>query len=162
MPSIQWNRQRWGKEHRWLAHGDAVRAMWGLPGGAPVGYATWRSGVHPDDLPRVEAAIARCVDPSSDGLYDVEYRVNGRDGVERWIATRGRANFENGMAISFYGVALDITAQKQIERTLERLVETRTRDLEKAMRDLYGRGRSPSSGLSLAKGAIQWLRFARR
>jgi PAS domain S-box-containing protein len=81
-----------------------------------VDYATWRSGVHPDDLPRVEAAIARCVDPSGDGLYDVEYRVNGRNGVERWIATRGRANFENGMAISFYGVALDITAQKQIDK----------------------------------------------
>ena len=92
---------------------DAVRAMCGLPGGAPVGYATWRSGVHPDDLPRVEAAIARCVNPSSDGLYNVEYRVNGRDGVERWIATRGRANFEDGMAISFYGVALDVTAQKR-------------------------------------------------
>jgi PAS domain S-box-containing protein len=133
---VNLGRYAWNPQTNELQWDEAVRAMWGLPGGAPVDHATWQSGIHQDDLPRVEAAIARCVAPSSDGLYDVEYRVNGRDGVERWIATRGRANFENGMAISFYGVALDITAQKQVERTLQRRVETRTRDLEKANSDL--------------------------
>jgi hypothetical protein len=35
-------------------------------------------------------------DPKGDGVYDIEYRVIGKtDGVERWIATRGRTQFEN-------------------------------------------------------------------
>ena len=29
MPSIQWNRQRWGKEHRWPAHGDEWSYLFG-------------------------------------------------------------------------------------------------------------------------------------
>jgi PAS domain S-box-containing protein len=150
---VNLGRYAWNPQTNELQWDDAVRAMWGLPGGAPVDYATWRSGVHPDDLPRVEAAIAHCVDPSGDGLYDVEHRVNGRNGVERWIATRGRANFENGMAISFYGVALDITAQKQIERTLEGRVETRTRDLEKANSEL----RAQIEQREIAEAEVQQL-----
>jgi signal transduction histidine kinase/CheY-like chemotaxis protein len=87
----------WDPRTNDLKWDDTVRAMWGLPPGARVDYVTWRSGVHPDDLERVEAAIARSVDPSGDRLYDVEYRVSGQDGVERWIATRGRMNFDRAL-----------------------------------------------------------------
>jgi PAS domain S-box-containing protein len=115
-------------ELRW---DNTLRAMWGLPMDAPVDYGVWRAGVHPNDLARVEAAIQRCVDPGGNGLYDIEYRVIGKtDGVERWIKTRGRTHFENNKPVSFYGVALDISAQKRIERALERRVSERTRELE--------------------------------
>jgi signal transduction histidine kinase len=50
------------------------------------------------------------------------------DAVERWIATRGRTNFEDQKAISFEGVALDISARKQAERILEHRVQNRTRE----------------------------------
>jgi len=70
--------------------------MWVLPADAPVNYSVWRTGVHPDDLARVEAATRHAPDPKGDGVYDIEYRVIGKtDGVERWIATRGRTQFEN-------------------------------------------------------------------
>jgi len=37
-----------------------------------------------------------------DGLYNVEYRVIGiNDGVERWIATRGRTKLRVSLVISF-------------------------------------------------------------
>jgi hypothetical protein len=89
----------------------------GLPAGAPVDYDIWRSCVHPDDFARVDAAIQRCSDPAGDGVYDIEYRVTGKtDAVERWIATRGQTNFENSVPVSFYGVALDVTDRKNIER----------------------------------------------
>jgi hypothetical protein len=106
----------------------------GLPAGAPVDYDVWRACVHPDDLARVEPAIQRCAEPRGDGVYDIEYRVIGKtDGVERWIATRGQTNFENHAAVSFYGVALNVTGRKRIEETLERRVEARTRELEEAL-----------------------------
>jgi PAS domain S-box-containing protein len=92
--------------------------MWGLPPDAAVDYEVWRAHVHPDDLDRVLAAVERCVDPRHDGVYDIEYRVIGADGVERWIATRGQTSFRAGKAIAFSGVALDITERKRANQRL--------------------------------------------
>ena len=133
---------------------DTLRAMWGLAAGAPVDYEVWRAGVHPDDLARVEAAVHRCADPRGDGVYDIEYRVIGKmDGVERWIATRGQTNFENDAPVSFFGVALEITGRKRIERRLERRVEDRTRELEEANRQL----RSQIEKREIAEAEVQQL-----
>jgi PAS domain S-box-containing protein len=127
----------WDPQTNALQWDETVKAIWGLPPEAEVDYDLWRACVHPDDVARVEAAIRQCADPNGDGLYDVEYRVIGRDdGVERWIATRGRTNFESGRPVSFYGVAIDVTGRKRIEYRLERLVEARTRELEEADRQL--------------------------
>jgi PAS domain S-box-containing protein len=127
----------WNPQTNELQWDKALKAMWGLPADAPVDYDVWRTGVHPDDLSRVEAAIQRCIDPQGDGLYDIEYRVIGKiDGRERWIATRGRTLFENNRPVSFYGIALDITDRKRIQSTLERRDEARTRELEEANRQL--------------------------
>jgi two-component system CheB/CheR fusion protein len=72
--------------------------------------------VHPDDLERVLAAVRRRADPREDGLYAIEYRVIGKDGVERWIATRGRMTFQDDKPISYQGVALDVTERKRAEQ----------------------------------------------
>ncbi|MGY3505187.1 response regulator [Bradyrhizobium sp. USDA 4471] len=128
--------------------------MWGLVAGAPVDYEVWRAGVHPDDLARVEAAMQRCTDPRSDGVYEIEYRVIGKtDGVERWIGTRGQTNFENNVPVSFFGVALDVTDRKHIERRLEHRVEERTRELADANREM----RSQMEKREIAEAAVQQL-----
>ena len=58
-------------------------------------------------------------------FYDIEYRVRGvGDGVERWVATRGQIYFENGTATKFFGVALDVSDQKEHEAELRRLNDT--------------------------------------
>jgi PAS domain S-box-containing protein len=122
----------WNPQTNELDWDEKIRAMWGLPADATVDYDTWRRAVHPDDLEAIEAAIQRCADPQGEGVYDVEYRVLGYDGRERWIATRGQTHFENGEPVWFYGVALDVTDRKRIEKTLERRVEARTRELKEA------------------------------
>ncbi|HZC38817.1 MAG TPA: PAS domain-containing protein, partial [Sphingomicrobium sp.] len=96
-----------GESH--LNWDDRVRRMWGLPPGTQVNYQVWLDGIHPDDLARVEAAVAHAYDPAADGVYEAQYRVNGADGVERWVATRGETCFLEGRPVSFLGVALDIT-----------------------------------------------------
>ena len=98
---------------------DRLRAMWGLKPRAPVNYEVFITGIHPEDRPRVEAAIAACVDPAGDGIYAVEYRVIGADdGVERWVSTYGQTLFEDGCAVGFVGAALDVTASKQASQQL--------------------------------------------
>jgi PAS domain S-box-containing protein len=144
----------WNPKTNELQWDDTVRAMWGLSADAPVDYATWLSGVHPEDLARVEAAVRRCADPRGDGVYDIEYRVIRKsDGIERWIATRGQTHFENQEPVSFHGVALDITDRKRIEKALERRVEARTRELEEANRQL----RSQIEQRELAEASVQQL-----
>ena len=151
---VKLGRYAWNPQTNELQWDDTLRAMWGLPAGAPVDYDVWRAGVHPDDLARVEAAIQRCTDPRGDGVYDIEYRVIGKtDGVERWIATRGQTNFENDVPVSFFGVALDVTDRKRIERRLERRVEDRTRELEEANRQL----RSQIEKREIAEAEVQQL-----
>jgi PAS domain S-box-containing protein len=129
-------RYSWNPRTNELQWDEAVRRMWGLPAGVPSDHATWRAGIHPDDLARVDAALEQCVDPRGDGVYDVEYRVVGRDGVVRWIATQGRTTFENGTPVSFQGVALDVTSRKMGELELELRVEERTRTLLRVDREL--------------------------
>jgi len=55
MPSIQWNRQRWGKEHRWPAHGDE----WSYSFGSATVH--WHAFI----LPRIRRFLpdARAVNP---------------------------------------------------------------------------------------------------
>src|SRR6202047_2236187 len=99
--------------------------MWGLPPEALVDYGGFIAGVHPDARRRVETAIAKCAGPRGDGIYDIEYRVRGvGDGVERWVATRGQTYFENGTATNLFGVALDVSDQKEHEAELRRLNDT--------------------------------------
>jgi PAS domain S-box-containing protein len=150
---VKLGRYSWNPQTNKLEWDEKCRAMWGLPADATVDYDTWRTAVHPDDLGAVEAAIQRCTDPQGDGVYDVEYRVLGNDGRERWIATRGQTQFENDKPVWFYGVAIDVTDRKRIEKTLERRVEARTRELEEANNAL----RSQIAQREMAEAAVQQL-----
>ena len=150
---VKLGRYSWNPQTNKLEWDEKCRAMWGLPADATVDYDTWRTAVHPDDLGAVEAAIQRCTDPQGDGVYDVEYRVLGNDGRERWIATRGQTHFENDKPVWFYGVAIDVTDRKRIEKTLERRVEARTRELEEANNAL----RSQIAQREMAEAAVQQL-----
>lgn len=98
---------------------ERLRAMWGLPPDADVTVAVFEAGIHADDLPRVQRAIASCVDPSGDGRYNIEYRVIGQDDrVTRHIATSGQTVFSQGLAVRFIGAAIDVTAQRRQEEKI--------------------------------------------
>lgn len=141
-----------------LTWDDRVRSMWGLPAGAEVTFQVWLDGIHSEDRDRVEMAVDRAYDPAGDGLYDVEYRVLGTDGVERWVATYGAARFEDGQPVSFIGVALDITERKMVEQGLALVIEIRNSEIQevsstleaeaKARERLSERLRLLQSGLS--------------
>lgn len=95
---------------------ERLRRMWGLAPNDPVDMTVYEAGIHPEDLPRVQDAIAACVDPAGDGCYAIEYRVIGRhDGITRNIATSGQTEFEHGRAVGFIGAAIDVSDQRRIE-----------------------------------------------
>jgi PAS domain S-box-containing protein len=75
--------------------------------------------LHPDDLPRVWAAVEAALNPTDPKPYSTEYRVNLPDGTVRWVEAHGVAAFEGEgearRATSFVGTVADITARKQAE-----------------------------------------------
>jgi PAS domain S-box-containing protein len=98
---------------------DLLRQMWGLRSTAQVDMDVFQSAIHPGDLPRVQHAIRDCADPGGSGLYNIEYRVIGRDdGVTRHIATKGQMSFSHGRAARFVGAAIDVTMQRRTESAI--------------------------------------------
>ena len=92
------------------------RALFGLSPTARVDQEVFLGAVHPDDRPRIEAAMASALDPAGHGRYEVEHRSIGvEDGVERWIGSQGQTIFEGGRATRFIGTLRDITARKRAE-----------------------------------------------
>jgi PAS domain S-box-containing protein len=141
----------WDPQTNGLEWDERVKALWGLPPEALIDYDVFRAGIHPDDLARVEEAIANCADPGGDGIYDIEYRVIGADKVERWIATRGQTAFEGGSPVGFLGVALEVTERKRAEAARETLIaelQHRTRNLLALVRSISMQTRAASTTLA--------------
>src|SRR5258706_9464480 len=71
------------------------------------------------DRPGVESALDRAI--QSCGHYDVEYRVQQKDGTLRWLQARGRVDCEAaGNGASFHGAVRDITERKASQETRRR------------------------------------------
>ncbi len=77
--------------------------------------------VHPDDLPRVMQAIETAIESCSE--YAAEYRITHPDGTVRWIAARGQALCEDGVATRLIGAAYDSTAIQDGEARVTRILE---------------------------------------
>lgn len=103
-----------------LTWGKRCRAIFGVPAEAPVSYEAFRAAVHADDRERTHRVVQKALDPASGGSYVIEYRIiRASDGVERWVAARGQAYFDDsGRAVRFSGTVLDITERKHAEEAL--------------------------------------------
>jgi PAS domain S-box-containing protein len=77
---------------------------------------TWLDKIHPEDLPmvleRYESLFA------ANTPFDVEYRLNGKDGKWIWVHARAITTYETGGVQYAYGVSSDITARKNLEAQL--------------------------------------------
>ncbi|KJB90131.1 hypothetical protein N826_06215 [Skermanella aerolata KACC 11604] len=109
-------------ELRWDAR---TRALFGLSARAPVSYqGSFLAGLHPDDSADVQAAIAAALAPEGPGEFQMDYRTLGlEDGVERWIAARGRTVVRHGRVVRFIGTVIDVTGRRRSEDQLRELNE---------------------------------------
>lgn len=79
----------------------------------------WGVAIHPDDLPRVEAAW-RAHLPKGEP-FQIEQRLRRADGEYRWhLVRRVPHRNQSGQVIRWYGVGHDIEDQKRAERALQR------------------------------------------
>jgi PAS domain S-box-containing protein len=103
---------------------DQCKAMFGLSPDAEVNYNIFLAALHPEDCDRIHQTVLFALSPESDGEIDIEYRAIGiEDGVERWVAAKGKACFDqSGVATRLIGTALNITERKQAEAEREHLL----------------------------------------
>jgi PAS domain S-box-containing protein len=73
--------------------------------------------LHPDDREPVSHAMAKSM--NREGEYESEYRVVLPDEPARWVAARGRVEFNAaGKPVFMRGISLDITRRKEAEESL--------------------------------------------
>ncbi len=86
----------------------------------------WRKAIHPDDLPRVSAALRETLAGGAE--FDAEYRIVHADRTVRWVRSQlVLVQDDDGSSIG-YGVLGDITERRRIEQQL--------RDSERELRTI--------------------------
>ena len=108
-----------GTDLNWNAR---MREFFWLPPDRQVVLSTIQARMHPEDRPRVSAALERAV--RGEQRYDEEYRVLGPGGEVRWLHVIGEASRNpEGKLDHFTGLAMDISRQKFAELEREALLD---------------------------------------
>jgi PAS domain S-box-containing protein len=81
------------------------------------------NAIHPEDQDKVVNSIKKSI--ASKEPYSEEYRIiKKEDNTIRWVLAKGQGYYnEDGEAIRFPGVVVDITEQKEIEQALKESVK---------------------------------------
>jgi PAS domain S-box-containing protein len=93
----------------------------------------WWGRVHPEDLPAVTATFDSLFEG---GEFNLEYRMQHKDGRWLWVNDRGSMRFSGTGEKQAYGVCLDISDRKRAEEALKRS-EQQTRDILATTQDAY-------------------------
>lgn len=96
-----------------------IKAACGVPTDAPneLAWRRWYDRIHPDDHARVDAELRRLDDPR-DGVFLMQYRLLGVDGVERSIIDYGNMIFDStGAPARLQGLMFDITDDPRNQKT---------------------------------------------
>ena len=108
----------------------------------------WSTGIHPEDAPRVMAAIQAHFDGLTPVFHE-EYRIRCKDGSLKWISDRGIAQRDaSGRVIRMAGSENDITERKRIEQAL--------RDSQADLNRAQSVGQLGSWRLNIQRNELHW------
>ena len=115
--AASWELRR-GRRLHWL-DAAAARQLIGLPRSSASGadLPDWADLVSVEDRPKLEQAMFGLADK---GEATFEFKAIGRDGVERWLESRGYVTERDprGQMVRVLGITLDVTARHIAEAAL--------------------------------------------
>jgi PAS domain S-box-containing protein len=119
-----------------------LETMFGFaPGTFDGAYETFLSHLHPDDRNYVQQAVNHAIQRQED--YDIEFRVIWANNTVRWIASKGRAFYnEAGKPVRMAGINLDITSRKRAEALIYKAHQEfaqQSTELDTINRELFDR-----------------------
>lgn len=101
----------------------------------PDGVWEWEGLLHPEDQGVTAEAWERALQTGAG--YQVEHRVQMRDGSYRWHLSRAHPGRDaTGQTVKWFGTATDIEEQKRAQELLERKVRERTARLQDTIGEL--------------------------
>ena len=129
---LQYNEQGEMISCKWS---DTMRRMLGFQSAEdfPDEFASWMDRLHPDDKEYTMQEYQSTVDDySGRKTYDVEYRVQAKDGQYHWFRAAGRlSRREDGSPIAFDGVFINTDEKHETNEKLSRALQE-TEDAESA------------------------------
>ena len=107
---------------------DRAADLFGLPAHQAIPRHTLHQRIHPEDLPEVEALVARMLSPDEPDYIDVVHRVQTNDGSERWLSARKQVTFDRPSGdrvrrpLTGLVAIMDMTPHKLAERRVQQLM----------------------------------------
>jgi PAS domain S-box-containing protein len=77
-----------------------------------VSVSEFTAAIHPDDAARVGDVLQDVMQTGE--RLSIEYRLTQTDGSVRWVLAEGQPLLQSGVCTRFPGIAVDITAQKEV------------------------------------------------
>jgi len=115
-PVLTYTRRPSGRHEFTSAQGNTLAAFGWEPDRLVAEQDFWRSGLHPDDAPQAEQALA---DIEKRGDCSLEYRLRPAEGEYSWfLDTMALLKDAEGKPAEIVGYLLDISRTKRIELEL--------------------------------------------
>lgn len=106
-----------GPEGRFIYASARFTALTGLSLQHTTTLSDFLARVHPEDLPRLQAADAAAA--ASGESFDVEYRIRGEDSSWVWLHDRSTpARDDTGQVVAWNGVLVDISERMRLQAAL--------------------------------------------
>ena len=117
---------------------DRCRSLYDMAPDSVTDLQVFFEHCHLEDRAQVERKVQQAMSADFSNDYQAEFRVVLPSGGQRWLASSGRAFFEDGQCTRFTGVLQDISERKAATEALEQLndrlgerVELRTRERDR-------------------------------
>ncbi len=112
---------------------DAIEHISGYPAAVLVNGSTslWADIIAPPDRRMHRHAVTAAI--ASGHAYEVEYRINDANGIERWVAENGQPMVMEDGSVRVDGIVADISERKHNEMRIEGLLAEQSAILDNVM-----------------------------
>jgi PAS domain S-box-containing protein len=123
-----------------IEYSPLMRELMGFGAEEEITLPALTERVFAEDREAFVAAVKKAHDAAGNGSFEAEHRVADGRGQVRWVSARSRTFFEGEGSqrrpVRTVGAALDVTARKEAQAELERLVAERTAKLHELVGEL--------------------------